>query len=155
VIERRRRGWALSLLAVAACSRAAPSQVPRDPNAVLVVALHPSEEEPTGIRLEVSNPGDSPVSFCRYQTPFEGVVDDIFEVRTPDGAELPFRGPILQAATCEPEDWYAVQPGRFHTAEVDLAEGYPVQAGQVYMVRYRGSTTSTLPPSDWLDLTLE
>ncbi len=150
-----RRAWVVALLATA-CARTGPGTASTSsPGASLVVTLQPSQEVPTGIRLEVSNPNQGPVSFCRYQTPFEGVVDDIFEVRAADGSELPFRGPILQTATCEKEDWFAVAPGRFHIAEVDLAEGYPLQVGQVYLVRYRGSDVSTLPPSDWLDLIVD
>jgi hypothetical protein len=119
------------------------------------VTLQPSHDVPGGIRLEVSNPNAGAVSFCPYQTPFEGAMDDIFEVRAADGMELPFRGPILERAACEEGEWFSVQPGRFHTAEADLADGYPVQPGQVYMVRYRGSAVAGLPPSDWLDLAIE
>lgn len=151
-----RRAWVVGLLA-AACSRAAPpSDAPlSEPGASLVVSLQTSEESPTGVRMEVSNPNPGPIAFCRYQTAFEGVLDDIFEVRTVDGTELPFHGPILQGAHCEPEDWFTVQPGRFHVAEVDLADGYPLQARQVYAVRYRGSSVSALPPSDWIDLVID
>ncbi|MCR9164522.1 MAG: hypothetical protein ACE37F_07295 [Nannocystaceae bacterium] len=148
-----RHGWLLALLT--ACAPAT-SQAPSAPEgASLVVTLEPSHDVPTGVRMEVSNPNAGAVSFCPYQTPFEGAMDDIFEVRTPDGVELPFRGPILERAACEPDEWFPVQPGRFHTAEADLTHGYPVQPGQVYMVRYRGSAVAGLPPSDWLDITIE
>jgi len=151
-----RHGWVVGLLA-AACSRSVPpSEAPiSEPGASLVVVLAPSPEVPTGVRLEVSNPSAGPIAFCRFQTPFEGVLDDIFEVRTADGAELPFHGPILEGAHCQSQDWFAVQPGRFHVAEIDLADGYPLQAGQVYAVRYRGSSVSALPPSDWIDLEVD
>lgn len=149
----KRHGWVLAL--VAACAPTT-SQAPAAPDgASLVVTLEPSHDIPTGIRLEVSNPNAGAVSFCPYQTPFEGAMDDVFEVRAADGVELPFRGPILERAECEADDWFSVQPGRFHTAEADLADGYPVQSGQVYMVRYRGSAVAGLPSSDWLDLAIE
>ncbi len=151
----RGQAWAVGLFAVAGCSHPSPPKNPSTAGATLVVTLLPSQEVPTGIRMELSNPGTTPVPFCRYQTPFEGVMDDIFEVRLADGTELPFRGPILQYAECESGEWFTVQPGRFHTAEVDLADGYPMQVGQTYMVRYRGSSVSTLPASDWLDLIVE
>lgn len=149
----KNRGWAIGLLAVACAP--APQPPSAVPGAALVVALQPSHDVPTGVRLEVSNPHAGAVSFCPYQTPFEGAMDDIFEVRAADGVELPFRGPILERAACEADEWFAVQPGRHHTAEADLADGYPLQSGQVYMVRYRGSDVAGLPPSEWLDLAVE
>ena len=62
---------------------------------------------------------------------------------------------MLKRAPPEREDWFFVQPGRFHTAEVDLLEGYPLQAGTTYTVRYRSSAVSTLPSSPWFDFVLE
>ena len=151
-----RRTWVLGLLASAACSRPAPSQAPiSNPDATLVVTLAHSEEVPTAIRMEVSNPGATEVSFCRVHTPFEGLSNDIFEVRAPDGSEIPYRGPMLKRAPPGPEDWFVVQPGRFHTAEVDLLEGYALQPGTTYTVRYRASAVSTLPGSPWFDFTAE
>ena len=105
--------------------------------------------------MEVSNPGGPPISFCRIHTPFEGITSDIFEVRAPDGSEIPYGGPMLERAPPEPEDWFVVQPGRFHTAEVDLLAGYALRAGITYAVRYRASAVSTLPSSDWYDFTVE
>lgn len=105
--------------------------------------------------MEVSNPNASAVSFCRYHTAFEGLSNDIFEVRAPDGSEVPYGGPMLKRAPPEPEDWFLVQPGRFHTAEVDLQDGYALQAGTTYAVRYRSSSVSTLPGSPWFDFVLE
>lgn len=152
----RRRVWVLGLLAAAACSRPGSSPPPvSDPNVSLVVALGRSEETPTAIRMEVSNPGKTAVSFCRHHTPFEGLATDIFEVRAPDGSEVPYRGLMLKRAPPEPEDWFLVRPGRFHTAEVDLLEGYPLQARTTYSVRYRSSAVSTLPSSPWFDFVLE
>lgn len=153
----RRRVWVLGLLASAACSRSGSSSQPpvSDPNASLLVALARSEETPTAIRMEVSNPSATAVSFCRYHTAFEGLSTDIFEVRTPDGSEVPYRGPMLKRAPPESEDWFLVQPGRFHTAEVDLLEGYALQAGTTYAIRYRSSSVSTLPSSPWFDFVVE
>lgn len=146
----------MALLATAACTPNASSQPPvHDPNAVLVVALGHSEEVPTAIRMEVSNPGASPVSFCRPQTAFEGLSSDIFEVRGPDGVELPYQGPMVKRAPPGPDDCFPVQPGRFHTAEVDLLDGYALQAGTTYSVRYRASAVSTLPSSPWFDFNVE
>ncbi len=156
MIRVRRRVWVLGLLASAACSRPAPSQAPvSNPDATLVVALGHSEEVPTAIRMEVSNPGATAVSFCRVHTAFEGISNDIFEIRAPDGSEVPYRGPMLKRAPPGPEDWFVVQPGRFHTAEVDLLDGYALQAGTTYAVRYRASSVSTLPSSAWFDFTVE
>lgn len=152
----RRRAWVLGLLATAACSRPGSSQAPvSDPNAALVVALQHSEEVPTGIRMEVSNPGATAVSFCRHHTAFEGLSNDIFEVRAPDGSELAYQGPMLKRTPPAPEDWFLVQPGRFHTAEVDLLDGYALRRGTSYAVRYRSSSVSTLPISAWFDFVVE
>ncbi|MBV1860113.1 MAG: hypothetical protein KUG77_16995 [Nannocystaceae bacterium] len=152
----RRRVWILGLLANAACSRPGSSQAPvSDPNATLVVALQHAEEAPTAIRMEVSNPNATAVSFCRVHTAFEGLSSDIFEVRAPDESEVPYRGPMLKRAPPEPEDWFLVQPGRFHTAQVDLLNGYALRGGTTYAVRYRSSSVSTLPTSAWFDFAVE
>ncbi|MGH1345170.1 MAG: hypothetical protein ACRBN8_26650 [Nannocystales bacterium] len=151
-----RRLCILGLLAAAACSRPGPSQAPSyDPNATLVVQLAHSEEVPTAIRMEVSNPGTTPVSFCRVHTPFEGLSNNIFEVRAPDGSELSYSGPMVKREAPGPDDCFEVQPGRFHTAEVDLLDGYALRAGTTYAIRYRSSSVSTLPSSPWFDFVVE
>ncbi len=155
-MQRQRRDLVFGLLACVACAHPGTTQTPAtDPNAALVVVLHRSEDVPTAIRMEVSNPNAAAVPFRRSHTAFDGLSDNIFEIRTPDAVEVPYRGPMRMHAPPESEDWVLVQPGRFHVAEVYLLEGYALQAGTTYTVRYRASSVSTLPSSPWFEFFVE
>ncbi len=151
-----RRACLTGVLASLACAPASsPTAPPSTADAMLTVSLLPSEEIPTAVRMEVANDSPVPIEFCRYHTAFEGLRNDIFEVRDPQGAVLEYRGPMAKRAAPEREDFFVVQPGRFHTAEVDLALGYALGGGQTYVVRYRGSEISGLPDSAPLELPID
>lgn len=150
-----KRAWFALLLASACGGATAQTTMSNPPGATLRVTLGPSEETPTAVRMEVSNPHPAPIEFCRAHTPFEGLRNDLFEVRGPAGTDVPYRGEMAKRAPPGPEDCFAVGPGRHHQAEVDLAEGYALQAGTTYRVQYRASTISRLPASDVLELQVE
>ncbi|MEM6294090.1 MAG: hypothetical protein AAGA54_22620 [Myxococcota bacterium] len=150
-----RRAFLLGALALAGCARPAVTPAsPTDPNAMLVVTLMPSEDTPTAVRMEVSNPGEAALEFCVYHTAFEGLRNDIFEVQDDQGAAVPYVGIMAKRAPPGPEHYATIAPHKFRVAEVDLTEGYALGPG-TYRVRYRGTDISGLPDSAWLDLVVE
>ncbi len=150
-----RRAFVLGAVSLVGCARASVTPAsPTDPDAMLVVSLMPSEDTPTAVRMEVSNPGATPLEFCVYHTAFEGLRNDIFDVETAAGEPVDFVGIMAKRAPPGREHYATVAPRKFRVAEVDLAEGYALTPG-TYRVRYRGTDISGLPDSDWLDLVVE
>ncbi len=112
----------------------------------LTVTLSPTDTNPTSVVMTVSNPTSATLEFCRYHTPFEGIANNIFVVRSVDGEDIAYRGKMKKRAPPGRSDYVKVRPGKTTSAEVDLAEGWTLVPGE-YDVSYRGTTISGLPDS--------
>ena len=121
----------------------------------LVAGAAPAAGQPVTLRLRVKNPTGAPLRFCTYHTLFEGLRNDILDVRRPDGSKLPYRGMMAKRAPPGPKDFLTVPPGGEALSEaVDVSEGYPFSAG-AYSVVFTGSDISGLPASAALSLDLQ
>lgn len=108
--------------------------------------------KPIKLRMRVKNPTGAPLRFCRYHTLFEGLRNDIFDVKRADGSELEYRGMMAKRAPPGPEDYVTVAPGEEVVSdEVDVSEGYPFTAG-THSIVFPGGGISGLPPSAPLDI---
>ncbi|MCB9654168.1 MAG: hypothetical protein H6729_08580 [Deltaproteobacteria bacterium] len=108
--------------------------------------------QPINIRMVVSNPTTEPLTFCKYHTPFEGLRNDIFAVRSA-GHELEYRGAMAKRSAPEPQDYIQVAPGASVEAVIDLSGDYAFEAG-VYEIVYRSTIVSGLKASPPLTLTV-
>jgi peptidyl-Lys metalloendopeptidase len=119
----------------------------------LVVTLLPGPT-PTSVILQVTNPTSTTKTFCDYHTPFEGLRNNIFEVRSDGGVSLDYRGMMAKRAPPRDEDFLDVPAGQSRASgPVDLLEGYALTAG-TWQVRFSGNSISGLPASTTLPLSV-
>jgi hypothetical protein len=119
----------------------------------LVVTLLPGPS-PTSVVLQVENPTTTTKTFCDYHTPFEGLRNDLFEVRGVDGVVVDYRGMMAKRAPPGDDDFLDVPvSGRRTSDPVDLLEGYALTTG-TWTVRFSGNGISGLPASTPLTLTV-
>lgn len=120
----------------------------------LVAAESFHADDPILIRCQVSNTAKEPRIFCIYHTPFEGILNDIFEGMTDEGAKIIYRGEMVKRIAPAPEHFLTLAPGETRTAVVNLRMGYDLPAG-VIRVRFPGNAVSGLPPSAPLTFRIE
>lgn len=153
----------LVLLTMISCGRTipppdliAPTEAPVPTESTLTVELRGGEiatGAPALIGARVSNPSLQDQEFCTYHTPFEGIRNHIFEVRSGE-AVLPYRGMMAKRAPPTRADYRQLAPSRStEWVEVDLREAYTLEPG-VYTVRFLGGGISGLPDSAPVELTI-
>ncbi|MGV3622933.1 MAG: hypothetical protein ACO1OB_19090 [Archangium sp.] len=125
--------------------------VPLKINEAIEVTLLPRAEFTAGgpmeFQLRVRNTGTAPQKFCTYHTLFEGLRNDVLDVKSADGRELEYRGMMARRAPPGPEDFVTLEPGDERTSEpVDVSEGYAFTAGK-FTVVFPGGGISGLPAS--------
>lgn len=126
-------------------------QVPTKINEALVVTLVPADtltaKTSVEFRLRVKNPTNEPQEFCRYHTLFEGLRNDVLEVKSASGKVLDYRGMMAKRGPPTAEDMIRLDPGEETMSEaVDVRDGYAFTAG-TFTVAFRGGTISGLPSS--------
>ncbi|HVF62186.1 MAG TPA: hypothetical protein VNJ70_20435 [Thermoanaerobaculia bacterium] len=94
---------------------------------------------PVAVRLTLENPGTAPLYFLRWNTPFEGWEGTVFEVISPEGAALRYRGPLVKRGDPEREEYVELPAGGAVSAAADLAEVYDLVAPGRYRVRVPGA----------------
>jgi hypothetical protein len=107
----------------------------------------PPTETSIKVRMTVRNPTETTRTFCDYHTPFEGIRNDIFEVRDSEGNEIGYAGMMAKRAPPDPTNFIHLKPGASRAAEVDLNTGYTLPVGK-YTVRYKKSGISGLGDSN-------
>lgn len=117
----------------------------------LEVTLLPAEGltagKPIQFRQRVRNSTGVELKFCRYHTLFEGLRNDVLDVKNGDGIDLDYRGMMAKRAPPGPEDFITVAPGAEVVSEwVDVSEGYAFTAGK-FTVVFPGGGISELPSS--------
>ncbi len=117
----------------------------------LEVTLLPADAltagKPIELRMRVKNSTSTPQKFCSYHTLFEGLRNDLFEVKRADGSELEYRGMMAKRAPPDADDFITLAPGEARTSEaVDVSEGYAFTPG-TFSVVFTGGSISGLPAS--------
>jgi peptidyl-Lys metalloendopeptidase len=100
--------------------------------------------QPVTVGFELENRSPVPLRVLTWNTPLEGMSNDIFRVER-DGAEVPYEGPMMKRGNPSPGDYVLVAPGKSVSAEVDLARGYDVSRRGSYRVDFRGRLHDVVP----------
>ncbi|HEX4966060.1 MAG TPA: protease [Thermoanaerobaculia bacterium] len=127
---------ALAALFSAHCMKAAS---PVEPLECRLEAVHPLVAGgPVALRFRLANRTDGPLWVLRWNTPIEGWRGTIFTV-TFQGAELPYRGPMVKRGDPGAEEYVKVTPETSINVSLDLAEAYDVKRPGKYEVKVTGS----------------
>ncbi len=102
------------------------------------------------LSFTVNNPTAESRTFCTYHTPFEGMRNDIFIVEA-EGQRVDYVGMMAKRAPPGPEHFLRLEPGTSKRVEIDLAEGYRLDAGS-YRIAHRGTAISGLPNSPFISV---
>lgn len=105
------------------------------------------------LRLLVENPTDGRRQFCSYHTPFEGIRNDIFEVRDAQGNELQYQGKMAKRAAPGKGDFVLLKAGASKSVDFSLEDAYDFASGK-YTIQFRGTDISMLPSSNTVTLEL-
>jgi len=95
----------------------------------------------------VRNPDEAPRTFCDYHSPFEGIRNNIFEVKDAQGKVLPYQGMMAKRAAPSLSNFWTVPPKSKVRVLFDLSKGYTLPAGS-YTLRFSGNGISGLPASE-------
>ena len=125
----------------------------------LEVTLLPADAltagKPIELRMRVKNSTGKPQKFCTYHTLFEGLRNDLFEVKRADGTELDYRGMMAKRAPPDADDFITLASGEERTSDaVDVSEGYAFTAG-TFSVVFTGGSISGLPASKAISITVK
>ena len=109
-----------------------------------------------GIILSTSVKNISPhqASFCQYHTPFEGILNHIFDIQK-EGKSLPYTGIMLKRTPPSAKDWLHLAPGKEIACRVNLLEAYSLTDSGKYQVKFLGSGLSKLPDSEWIEFIIQ
>ena len=95
----------------------------------------------------VKNISSNAAKFCKYHTPFEGIMNDIFEI-IKDGKKLSYQGILKKRSPPREEDYMNLKPGQLATCKVSLNKKYKVAHTGNYTLKFLGSRISQLNNSN-------
>lgn len=91
--------------------------------------------EPALVRFTLTNVSKTAVSVVDYETPLNGMTEDLFHV-VRDGRPVPYEGLHALRLGPLPENWIKIAPGESLSAVIDLAGAYPMHLDGQYRVSY-------------------
>ncbi len=87
------------------------------------------------LRFTLANESAAPISVLKWQTPFEGVDDDLFTVGR-NGEPVTYLGRHVKRAAPTAEDFIVLAPGQSRTTVVELSKYYDMTRTGEYTVVY-------------------
>ena len=88
------------------------------------------------IMFSMTNTADRPVSVLRWNTPFDGIEGDLFEVAR-NGELVPYLGREYKRGLPSHKDFMVIAPGETVSTMVELSSNYEMNYGGEYVVRFR------------------
>jgi peptidyl-Lys metalloendopeptidase len=86
--------------------------------------------------VSMKNPTNAAISVVRWQTPLNGLLDNLFEVRL-NGVDVPYIGRDAKWGTPTKDDMINIGAGQTLSAKVDLSASYDMFQTGTYEVRFR------------------
>ena len=132
------------ILALAAGGKPAASKSP--PRLACRISAERSHKqgEPVTVRFALQNRSSEALSVLIWHTPIEGILNDIFDIKGPDGESLPYIGPMVKRAAPDADAYVTIAPGEEATGEVDLTAAYELLPGR-YTVAFKGPIQDVAP----------
>jgi len=110
--------------------------------------------EGAALTLRVDNIGDESARFCRYQTPFEGILSPFLKVEDANGDEAVYRGIMVKRAPPDAHDYRTLRAGSSKVVTFEWVDSWAVDSG-TYTVQFHGGRVSGLPDSGPITVVLE
>lgn len=106
------------------------------------------------VTVTMTNVTDHAVRVLRYNTPVDGIKEDLFRVSR-DGAAVAYLGRHYKWAAPQAADYLTLAPGQSVSATVDLATAYDFSATGEYSLAYGAGDVDNLNPVTALTVQVE
>jgi hypothetical protein len=124
--------------------------------AKMTVAPEALLSDSIAFRFTVYNNTDSTRSFCKWHTPFEGLMSKYLDVRDESGQEVDYKGAMAKRMMPPPADSFiTVNKGDSISVVTDLKEGYAIQKAGKYSIKYNSSEINGLVVKDSISVTIK
>ncbi len=110
---------------------ATPLQCSLSVNAILKAG------RPVEVTFKLSNPTAQPLYVLGWNTPLEGLKNNILEVSRA-GMELPYQGPMFKRGEPAADDYLTVAPGSSVEGRIDASLAYDFSQPGTYRIAFRG-----------------
>ncbi|MEC5161049.1 MULTISPECIES: M35 family metallo-endopeptidase [unclassified Janthinobacterium] len=87
------------------------------------------------VRVTMTNTSAAPQYVLKWHTPFAAIEESLFDV-TRDGVQVPYEGKHVKRAAPTSADYFVLQPGKSHTATVELSSLYNMSVTGNYSIRF-------------------
>ncbi|MBN1181424.1 MAG: hypothetical protein JXB49_03995 [Bacteroidales bacterium] len=105
------------------------------------------------IKFEVMNTTNEAITFCKYQTPFEGFTAGYMLITNLDtGEELRYRGILIKRTKPGKEDYITVEANKAQRCELILTDSYSFEKAGTYSIQFIGNPLNMLPNSNILTI---
>lgn len=146
MLERLVRHWLRVVVFVAsvfgALFTSAPAAMAQSASGLTVQLSVPAASfkasEGVWVDFTLANPSAVAVSVLIWNTPFEGIRNDIFRV-SKDGQPVAYQGPKVKRAAPRQSDYLTLAAGETKTIRVDLAGAYAIAGIGSYRVHFDGT----------------
>ena len=92
----------------------------------------------------MTNVSDRPVRVLRWNTPFDGIEGDLFEVAR-NGELVPYLGREYKRGVPGAGDFMVLHAGESVSTQIELSSVYEMQYGGEYVIRFRNVSFNHLP----------
>lgn len=103
----------------------------------LAVLTCPDSGEGVWLLFELANTLDRPVWVLTWNTPLEGLWNDILRVER-GGTTVPYEGPMAKRGTPSPADYLLIPPMGKTRAAIDLSAAFDLTGAGPYTVAFNG-----------------
>ncbi|MES1245763.1 MAG: M35 family metallo-endopeptidase [Acidobacteriota bacterium] len=102
-----------------------------------------ADADPAVVRVAIHNDSTRDLYVLRWQTPLNGVQENLFDVRL-DGKAVDYTGRLYKRSAPRAEDYVRIPAGGQIGAEVDLSSVYDMSRTGEYTVRFRANVQDAL-----------
>ncbi len=129
-------GWLCAMTAVLVGAAGAAGAAGRLESRIDVARTDLRTGDDVQVRLTLRNAGDAPLSLLRWETPVDGIQDEIFEIER-DGQSVAYLGRHYKRPAPTRQDYLTIPAGGARVFDVELTADWDFSQPGAYSVRYR------------------
>ncbi|KQR71215.1 hypothetical protein ASF92_07460 [Pedobacter sp. Leaf176] len=109
--------------------------------------------QPINIKFSVYNNADTAAKFCKWHTPFEGLMSKYLDVSLDDYTPVDYKGPMAKRVMPPPGDSYTtLKKGDSTSVDFNLNDAYTITKPGAYTIKYNSATISGIIVKDSLKI---